>query len=213
MRRLVLIGALLLLGGCNMVMTTTPLFTKADEGGSPGLRPGVWAGDGSGPCAFDEKTSVVDWPSCANGAIIGEGVVRSWQDKPGGGTQTSSDYILVNGDPRILQVHAVELAPGSGLSVSAYLYAGLRPTKVDDHGRITAYSAWLVMCGPPPPPTAADGGKISYGTHDPLPEMVMDKGGDDCTTSSTLALRNAAAASVKFGADLGTSRWVRDGDR
>ena len=213
--RIVLILALLMVGGCNMVVTPTPMFTKADGAGAPGFRPGVWRGKADANCVFDEASPLDSWPSCANGALVdGDAisVVNSGSRERAAAAKIG--YVLTVGDPRILQLSLAGLAPGMGLSLSGYLYGGVRPTKVDDQGRITAYTTWFVSCGPPPPKATTSAGKISFATHSPFPGLVMDKDGENCTASSVEALRNAAIASAKLPDDSPSeTRWVRDGDR
>jgi hypothetical protein len=196
-----------------MVLTTEPLFTAADAHGAPVLRPGVWNGAPDPSCKFDETAPLANWPSCANGGIVGEAEIRGRPDM--NGASAGTPYLLAAGDPRIMQLHGLELAPGSGLSFTSYFYAGLKPTRTDSQGRITAYEAWLVQCGPPPPKdqTTSAGGKIQTGTGQPLPGMVMDKSGANCTTASADALRAAATASRAWASGDLSAHWVRDGDR
>ena len=63
MRGVALLAAAALLGGCNMVTTSTPLF--AVEAGSPKLKPGVWATPDAA-CVFDPNEPAERWPSCAS---------------------------------------------------------------------------------------------------------------------------------------------------
>jgi hypothetical protein len=216
MRTLVLIGALLL-GGCNMVVTKTPVFTRADETGAARLRSGVWSGPTSTPCDFDEHAPLDSWPSCANGAVMGEGVIGGYQEKDGKRGLFQTDVVLAAGEPRVLQIDAGAVALGDGFSLSGYFYAALRPTKTDNQGRITAFTAWPVLCGPPPADTTMKNNKMVFGTRHPLPGLVMDKDGNNCATHSTNALRMAATASEQWatsdGGQPSASHWVRDGDR
>lgn len=214
MRYLVLIGAGLLLGGCNMVVTATPLFSKADEAGAHGLKPGVWESAPDAGCVFDEKTPVTTWPSCANAGIVtADGQVGGYQGDPP--TLQLNDIVLAGGDPMVMQIHAAEAAPGSALTLNGYLYIALRPTKTDERGRATAFTAWAVQCGPPPPNPPANATKIELGTKQPLPGLVMDKAHTNCTTSSPAALRDAAKVSERWAASglSSTSHWLRDGVR
>ena len=212
--RIVLIFALMSLGGCNMVITQTPMFTKADGAGAPGFRPGVWRGKADAGCVFDETSPLDSWPGCANGALVDGDALTMVKTVNGQAAPAAKiAYVLTGGDPRILQLSVGSLAPGLGLSLSGYLYGGVRPTKTDDQGRITAYTTWFVSCGPPPPPST-NGTKISLATQAPFPGLVMDKDGQNCTPSSVAALRNAALESAKLPGDVPSdTRWVRDGDR
>jgi hypothetical protein len=217
MRTLVLIGAGLLLSGCNMVVTSTPLFTKADEDGAAQLKPGVWSGPTDASCTFDERAPLERWPSCANGDVVGDGAIAGYQDNGGKPVLVRSDDILAAGEPRVMQVHASTATLGPGVTVSGYFYLALRPTGTDDHGRIITFTAWPVLCGPPPADTPLTNNKIVLGTKHPLPGMVMDKDGNNCATGSTGALKNAAVASEKWatndGGSVSASHWVRDGER
>ena len=214
MRHLVLIGAALLLGGCNMVVTTTPLFSKADEAGAATLKPGVWEGTPDSGCAFDEKTPITTWPNCANGGVVGaNGQIGGYQGDPP--TLQLNDIILATGDPLVMQIHNSEVVPGSGLTLTGYFYIALRPTRTDERGRATAFTAWAVQCGPPPPSPPPNATKIELGSHQPLPGLVMDKAHTNCTTSSVAALHNAAKVSEQWAASglSTTSHWLRDGVR
>jgi hypothetical protein len=214
MRYLVLLGAALLLGGCNMVVTTTPLFSKADEAGAARLKPGIWEGAPDSGCVFDEKTPVTTWPNCANAGIVtADGRIGGYQGDPP--TLQLNDIVLAAGDPLVMQIHNSEVAPGSGLTLTGYFYIALRPTKTDEHGRATAFTAWAVQCGPPPPNPPANASKIELGTRQPLPGLVMDKAHTNCTTSSAAALHGAAKASEQWAASglSSTSHWLRDGVR
>jgi hypothetical protein len=211
---LVLIGAALLLGGCNMVVTSTPLFSRADEAGAARLKPGVWEGTPDSGCAFDEKTPITTWPSCANGGVVGaDGRIGGYQGDPP--TLSLNDTILAAGDPLVMQVHNSEAVPGSGLTLTGYFYIALRPTGADDQGRVTAFTAWAVQCGPPPPNPSANASKIELGTRQPLAGLVMDKAHTNCTTRSAAALHNAAKVSEQWAASglSSTSHWLRGGVR
>jgi len=215
--RLLPILALLALGGCNMVVTQTPMFTKADGAGAPGLRPGVWRGKPDAGCAFDEKSPLASWPACANGAVVDDDGISMVKTVNGARTVAAKiGYVLAAGEPRILQLSVGGLTPSFGLSLSGYLYGGVQPTKTDDQGRIIAYTNWFVACGPPPPQPAAGSSpnRISFATLSPFAGLVMDKSGQNCTPISVAALRNAAVESAELPGDLPSeTRWVRDGDR
>jgi hypothetical protein len=215
--RAIVILALLSLGGCNMVVTQTPMFTKADAAGAPGFRPGVWRGKPDAGCAFDETAPLESWPGCANGAVVDDDAISMIKMVNGERSVAARiGYVLAGGKPRIVQLSVAGLTPGFGLSLSGYLYGGVQPTKIDDRGRIVAYTTWFVACGPAPPKSAAgaDASKISFATRTPFPGLTMDSSGQNCTPASADALRNAAAASALLPEDAPSeTRWVRDGDR
>jgi len=215
--RLIPILALLALGGCNMVITQAPMFTKADGAGAPRFRPGVWRGKPDAACAFDEASPLDSWPACANGALVDDDAISMVKTVNGQRTVAARiGYVLTAGEPRILQLSVAGLPTGLGLSLSGYFYGGVRPTKADDRGRIIAYTTWFVACGPPAPPPAAGSNpnKISFATLSPFTGLVMDKAGQNCTPNSGADLRNAAEESAKLPSDSPSeTRWVRDGDR
>ena len=228
LRSLIVLAPLALLGACNVVMTKDPLFTLADEAGAPRMRPGVWLMGKDGDCKVDEKAPIDAWPECAGGGVVKEGEVVGPDKKSKGGWE-HDPFILTAGDPRIMQirvdmsasVEATASASG-GATASAsssppqkaqlYGYGGARATKMDAQGFIIAISYWPVMCGPPPPKNAK-GEDVALGTLKPLPGMDMKPGDATCTTTSTAALRGAAAASKAWADKPMNAHWVRDGDR
>jgi hypothetical protein len=221
MCRILIIASLLLLGACNMVVTKDPMFTKADTGGFR-LREGVWNEPSSSPCDFDETKPLAQWPDCAKGVVVTKDQIGAWDtDAKGARTWRSSDVIFAGGQPPVAQVHLQDMEmKGVGdlpISPSLYLYLALRPTKTDDAGRVTAYTGWPILCGPPPPDGAKgpDGTSPRMGTLAPLPGLTMDKDGNNCTPASREALRAAGVASEKWAKpdSMTVTRWVRDGDR
>lgn len=221
MRAIPVIAGLLLLGACNMVTTKKPLFGPADAAGAPQLRLGVWRGDSDRPCAFNEKQPITDWPDCANAFVVQAGQLSFHNVNPKGRRSVSTTrFILAGSSPSVLQV-AGDDADAKAASASpddrGYFYMGLRSTKADPQDRITAFTAWSTLCGPPPPNDAksTDGQHTRYGSLTPLPGLTMDKEENNCTTSSRDVVRAAAAASEKWlkpGSIIG-AHWVRDGGR
>jgi hypothetical protein len=221
MRLILAIVGLLLLGACNMVVSKTPLFSKADTAGLAQLRPGVWRETPKDPCDFDETTPFAAWPSCANGFVVNGGQVGGYDtDANGKKTWTSVELVVAGGEPRVMQVLMKDLGV-KGLGElpfgPMYLYVAAHPTKSDAQGRIVAFSSWPILCGPPPPPDAKgpDGNSIRMGTLEPLPGLTMDKDGNNCTTTSQAVVQAAAKSSEQWRKpeDITEDRWVRDGDR
>lgn len=229
LRVLAALAGLALLSACNVVQTTTPLFAAADEAGAPRLRPGVWQVFTSGDCTFDERQPIDKWPDCVGGAVVKPGEMIGYDKKDSGGVWEHDPFILAAGEPRIGQIlmqetvgvgASAEASGGAAASASAsgdgvshfFGYAGVRPTKTDADGFITAVSFWPVMCGPPPPKNAK-GEEVAMGTLKPLPGMVMKPGDATCTTASQAALRAAAKASEAWKEASPAARWLRDGDR
>jgi len=215
-RILLALAALTLLGACNVVMTKTPMFTKADAASGPKLRPGIWSEDPSADCAVDESKPLTDWPGCATGfVVIDDATFGGYSDENGKRVWSTASALLVGGDPMVFQIHMTgDAKPAT--APEAYVYSGLTPAKLDAQGRIVATLSWPVQCGKPPPADAKtpDGGQRT-GTLEPLPGMVMDSEGSNCTTTSPAAVRAAAKASRKWTTpgETTAAHWVRDGDQ
>ncbi len=221
MRQLFVAASLLVLGGCNVVMTKTPLFGSADAAGAPQLRLGVWRGEPDRPCAVNEALPIARWPDCANVLVVQDGLLSFHnRDAKGQPTLSSTPFVLAGGSPSVLQATEDDPDAKEGSAPAdrrAYFYMGLRPTKTDPKGRITAFTAWSAMCGPPPPNDAktTDGKNTRYGSLSPLPGLTMDKQENNCTTSSKDAVHAAAAASEQWTKpeSMVGAHWVRDGSR
>jgi len=220
-RRALIVLSLALLGACNMVTTRAPLFARADEVGAPKLRPGLWVGKPDSGCKLVPSRPLAKWPSCANGFVVARHQVGSYdKDSRGRRTWKTAPYWLVAGEPAVLQLRMTDaeiVGPGASTTAVTYVYLAMRPTKTDSAGQVTAYDAWLVLCGPPPPSDAKspDGKLERFGTLNPVAGMTMDDSGDDCTTTSPQAVRAAAAPSESWtgpNSHLG-AHWVRDGAR
>ena len=219
--RAALLGSLMLLGACNMVVTTKPLFTASDSAGVPQLKPGVWNEKPDPACAVDETKPLADWPSCAHGVIVQNGQIGAYStDANGKRVWTASTILMVGGDPRVMQFHLpdIDLKGLGGAKLDLlYLYMALRPTSTDADGRVTAFTSWPIVCGPPPPDgtKSPDGKGVRLGTLTPLPGLVMDKAGGNCTPTSPAAVLAAAAPTEQWakGSSLSVEHWVRDGTR
>ena len=217
MRRILAILALCLLSACNVVVTKTPLLTAADEAGAPPLRPGVWVMEDP-DCSVDARQPLTAWPDCAGGMVFKDGEATSYSKKEGKGVWEREPLVLAAGDPRIAQVRFhMNLSSGAGANQSAsdqmlYGYAAVRPTAFGPQGRITAFTYWLIQCGPPPPPpkpNASPKVAFQFGTRHPLPGMQMKKGDALCTTTSVDALRGAAKASFAWREKPMNAHWAR----
>jgi hypothetical protein len=215
LRIAIALASLTLLGACNILMTKTPMFTRADAAGAPRLRPGVWNGGAAEDCVADESKPLADWPDCANGfVVIDDATLGGYSGQAGKRVWSTANALLVGGDPMVFQIHATgDSTPGT--PIDAYVYSGVAPARLDAQGRIIATLSWPVQCGKPPPADAknADGGQRG-GTLEPLPGMVMDADGANCTTTSPAAIRAAAKASRKWTPEGETTsaHWVRDGN-
>jgi len=221
---------LAVVGGCNVVMTDKPLFTVADAAGAPPLRPGVWSFFHEAGCQVDESRPFAEWPSCSGGGIVRAGEIAGHKAGAPPGELEREPLIIAGGDPRIIQVQVkIDVTAGAEATASGggeasatatatspkeqpYGYAGLKPTKFDAQGRLTAFRFWPVLCGPPPPKNAK-GEDTALGTLHPLAGLEMKPGDAVCTTHSADALRNAARASQAWDDQRQESHWVRDGEQ
>jgi hypothetical protein len=215
MRRLMLLVALAgLLGGCNMVTSTRPLFNAVDAAGAPQFRPGLWTHPDAG-CVFDAATPAHTWPYCAGSVIVrptyfrgirfGSAAPHADDDKAM--PTDAVPYVLAGAYPSVLQVRIGD--PGRP---KQYVYQGLRPTKLDENGLIIEARMWLVQCGPPEPPAPGSNEKFYRATQSPLPGLTMK--GTDCIARDGETVLRAARASEGWRQNDGgwgpTIRWVRD---
>ena len=219
-----------LLGACNVVLTKDPLFAQADSAGAATLRPGVWLFFRRDGCDVDTSKPFLDWPDCAGGGLVKEGEIAGHKSGAPKDALERTPVVLAAGDPRIAQLRVdvdvsadAEASASGGATASAsasggghsepYGYAGVRPTRLDEQGRIVAFRFWPVDCGPPPPKARNDA-DTAGGTLKPLPGMVMKPGDPFCSTTSKAALRAAAKASEGWlDGPIPEARWIRDGDR
>lgn len=184
-----------LLGACsNQVFSERPLFAPTRE---PALRPGVWAAP-SEPCRFDPAAALKAWPKCAGGQVVQPGQ-RAWRER-----RISLQMV---GDPPILQVSQSDRR-------GPYYYHALEPLRRDAQGHIVEMETWPVLCGPPPTPRPNEQGEweATDGVTDHLlPGLIVS--GQNCEARDPAAVRNAAAASRGWEADMHVrSFWVRDGE-
>jgi hypothetical protein len=203
-------GVALMLGGCNLITSPTPMFSSADVRGQAQTRPGVWTEDQK-DCAFDERQPMDTWPHCASGWVVQPGGVLA--APPGDPPPPLHLYptLLVAGDPPILQVRADD-KPGAP---PTYVYLGVKVLKTDAEGRITAYKGWPALCGPPPPKNT-DGSPTNNGrTLQIIEGLKPDPDGANCIASTPAPIRLSAARSEAWrdNADHDHAHWVRDGEK
>ena len=226
-RLMAIAAAALALGGCNIVISETPVFTAADAAGAPGFRPGLWV-KVDGDCAFDPATKASTWPKCADPMVL-EADRMVDPSKPG----QVIPFILAAGKPRVMQIH-VETpdkgkdAIGKAISsqIEGYFFIGVEPVRTDDAGRITEAVTWLSLCGPPPPEPKEPKGPADYATRRPIKGLTVDKETGNCAPVDAAAVRRAAdltrglkkpPAADKDAKSNATTfepqsiRWVRDG--
>ncbi len=201
LRACMILALAVALGGCNMVYSERPLFTAADAVGAPPLRPGLWT-TSDPKCRVDEARPVQRWPKCAEWGLVRATDVLEFKADAKPAAWTSTEYVLASGDPRVLQT------PFDDKNGSAFIYVALKPLRLDDQGRIVAFTTWTVLCGPPPPapaPNATDKRRV---TLEPLPGLEIKD--DNCIAREPGPVRNAAKASQAWSATSQTQHWVRD---
>jgi hypothetical protein len=210
MRLLLGLCLMVLLGGCNVVVTDQPLFFPSVEPGAPKLRNGLWVIEDPDKtdCGYDARKPVTRWPDCAEWMLVREGELLAYDapgkgDRAGVGAWNSMPFVLSAGEPMVLQFD------GSDDGGPAFQYFGvvaIGPTQT----QLSAIKVWPVLCGPPPPADAMTDGKRRYVTLEPLPGLtVTDNSG--CTATEASAVRNAAAWSRDQAAkDSNSARWIRD---
>jgi hypothetical protein len=219
---------LALLSACNIVLTKDPLFTQKDAAGAPTLKPGVWLFFKDSDCALDEHKPFNEWPDCAGGGLVTLEDIAGHKSNTPGDTLEHAPYVLAAGEPRVMQLQvdvdlsvtadatatgdATVTTKSDSTKAKPYAYAAVHPTKLDDQGRIVAFTLWPVQCGPPPPKNAK-GEDTAMATLHPLPGIQMKKGDAVCTTTSPAALHNAAKASQAWADQPREAHWLRDGPR
>lgn len=193
---------------CAVVGSEQPLFAASDARGQAPLRTGLWAMPDE-DCVFDPAAKAKDWNTCANATLVGP---ATFSELPGKGDDEDAQtlrYVLAGGEPRVVQVQAP-----AGEADPNYAYAGLRPLRADDAGRIVEARVWLAMCEPPPDPKRVLEEDEKRPT---LPDGLVRNGGKDpgCTAKRAAAARAAVERSEAWatGRDLAlTARWIRDAD-
>jgi hypothetical protein len=193
-----------LLGGCNMVTSTTPLFFDRDTAGQAQLRPGVWVSQEK-DCKFDAALPVTRWPSCADWVIVRKDALVSLDTKTDPPKWVSQPYVLALGDPPVVQS---TFTGKDGDTV--YLFGAVKPAQVDASGAIVQFRSWPALCGPPRTPKKGQ----PLGTAHPFAGLAMDPDGNNCVAHSADVVRNAARLSETFADPNPTlPHWVRDEER
>lgn len=205
-RRIVfLLAALTLLGGCNMVVTPTPMFGAGDKA-EPDLRNGVWLAD-SDDCEVDTRKPTRRWPDCAEWMIYRDGEVFFPDSGKASDDDGSVTALLASGTPRVWQLTVTD---AEGMQVN--FFAGVEPVDLDSQGRIVRYRYWPALCGPSQAgPTDEAETASDLVAKAPFPGLAMEGGG--CVPADEAALRNAVAASRALTEPLKGARWIRDAGR
>ena len=222
------LAAAAMLGGCNIVVSPTPVFTAADSAGAPELRPGLWATPRPG-CSFDDSKPSARWPDCVDAFAVDGGMLRDVGDKAKG--KPGTPYVIAAGDPLVLQARSdadvqasagASASGGGAASASAsaaitrsdpppYIFLAVHPLALDDRNRMIRIEAWPVLCGPPPPepPPGTPSEKHASVTLHPFPGLTIQD--QVCTPAGKAAVLGAAGASRAFSVgQIQTSHWVRD---
>jgi hypothetical protein len=184
------------LGGCNMVTSTRPLFTKADTRDTPVFKAGLWSAEDPA-CVFDPAQPLASWPKCAGGSVIpaGQGVLQ--------GTD-GTEILIAAGEPLIGQLH---FKPGGPLPIG-YFYGALVPIARDDQRQVIEVESWVAQCGPPRPP-GPNGEQDPRVSLHPLPGLIIKD--DNCIANDPRLVRKAVIASRAWQ-PVHKTHWVRDGD-
>ena len=226
LRALALLGVAALLGGCNTLVSKTPVFASADSAGAPLIHPGLWVSEKPN-CTVDEASPVDKWPACAEPLLITPTELRGL-----GGANRGQvvPYLLANGDPLAIQLNvrmdyaAMSGAAGTGGQdpsgfetmdalgfdkVAPYFFMGIHPLALDRQGRIVRMEQWQALCGPVPPPAKPGDPPApnNYITHQPLPGLKVK--GQVCVPEDKRAVLDAARETRAYS-QVQTSHWVRD---
>ena len=208
MRIAAVLGAALGLAGCNMVTSTTPMFADKDIRGQAQPRAGVWMSEHQ-TCDFDAGAPIDTWPKCADGWIVAPGAVIGPREQGAPrAAWVSNPTVFAAGDPPVMQIHIA----GATEPIPPYLYAGIRPLKLDAEGRIVEFKSWPALCGPPPPPDP-NSKEIGGLTKEPIEGMTLDQSHQSCIATTPDLVRLSVRKSEAWSGDGDRSRWVRDGDR
>jgi hypothetical protein len=212
-RPLACLAMLILLTGCNLVITHTPMFAAADSAGAPVPRPGLWRMEMGDKCQVDETRPLKEWPNCAGGMVLGAGTVSYFDTNGAAPVWKTEPLILAAGQPIVGQV-TLNVSGDIKLTGGAFIYVGIRPTRLDEAGRLTQFEFWPVQCGPPTKDAGkyftdrpAVGVKVEPITADPQLDKSL---GPVCTIGDPAVMRRVAAQSEAWVDHKATGRWVRD---
>lgn len=196
------------LSACAVVGSDQPLFSAADARGYAVLRTGLWAMPDE-DCTFDPAAKAKDWNNCANATLVGPTTFSELQGKGDDEDANTLRYVLAGGAPRVVQIQAPE-----GDGDPNYAYAGLRPLRADEAGRVVEARVWLAICEPPPDPK-----KVLEEDEEKRPALpaglARAEKGPGCMATSASAARAAVERSEVWatGREMAmTARWIRDAD-
>lgn len=196
--------ASLTLCACNVVMSEGPLFTEADTGRAPPFRDGAWISM-TAECRAQWRNPKAPPPQCAE-----HGEVRGGRLVP---PDDPAQQVIVagGGEPLIVQVRFTQQEAATGEPFRIHIYGALKPTRLDERGRIVEARRWLVLCGEPPPGAGEDSlRREEHLTENPLPGLSLDKELGICRAATPAAVRNAARASEAWDDEKAVVRWISD---
>ncbi|MFC3077307.1 hypothetical protein ACFODL_04315 [Phenylobacterium terrae] len=204
MRALLIVLASLTLCACNVVMSEEPLFTEADAKRAPAFRDGAWVSL-TAECQAQWRDPKAPPPSCVeHGEVRGGRLVPP--DDP-----SMAVIVAGGGEPLIVQVRFTQEEAATGEPFRVHIYGALKPTRLDERGRIVEARRWLVLCGEPPPGAGQDSlRREEHLTARPLPGLTVDKELGICRAGTAAAVRAAARASEAWDLEKAVVRWVGD---
>jgi hypothetical protein len=219
---------LVLMGGCNTVVSDRPLLMARD--GQPHLKVGLWRQAEEADCSFDETQPLQRWPDCAS-ALYFDGKAMTLPDefrkrdrrraKAGGGHPgpVSTPFVIEMGPPLVGQAEQAQPRKKRSKRLKTiYWYFLIQPTDMARDGTIKTFEMVAVSCGPvenyrmvPQGGTTSVEGKSMITRH-PLAGLKMVEG--NCMTNDRQALFAAARGAVEL-AKVNNMRpshyqWVRE---
>ncbi|HEU5482034.1 MAG TPA: hypothetical protein VFU80_02920, partial [Sphingomicrobium sp.] len=132
----------LVLAGCNMVISETPMLSERDRA-SLLPRDGLWLGNDP-DCQFDSARPETEWPECALWVIVRKSG-GEMQLTDGKGQTQRIGGLFVSGNPAIVQGEWIDDAKDP--TKAYYGFYGLEPRNRGPDGRFTLTSVWPVACG------------------------------------------------------------------
>jgi hypothetical protein len=139
------------LGGCNLVVTDQPLFSKADGAGGPRFRAGVWSG---APARLHVRR------------VKASKGLAEMRQRPVPGPR-SATVVRRAGRPTD---PADDRVAADRIYGFAQFYVGFQVIRSDAAGRVTEVRILPVQCDPPPP----DGDKSGLTKHTMKAHWVRD---------------------------------------
>jgi hypothetical protein len=223
----------LLLAGCNIVVSSKPVFTATDIGRPPVLKPGLWAehppcapaaGPRSPPCVpplanyritADDMTELSPPSAPFMGGYASDAGADTDASPPGAqpqrppaGVDPRADYVLASGAPPVAQLRVTGPLTRE-ISPELYLYVAFTPTGRDRSGRIISAIVWPVPCGPPSSIDRDMRDGVAFSTRHPSAGLSIGPG-SACTPKNGAAVLNAARRGLGWARLLMVLYWIGD---